>query len=255
MLRLAATNNQVKGFGRAVLAQPAPRRSQEIVPQPQITPRMSRRWRSTPLMALLAGLLAALGLVACGSSSKPTTTERSVTSSPSASATILSATTTAATTVAPATTAPAGGAGSGGTPAPRTESAPAYVHEEPSSSELAAAIAVVKAHGYTPNDTSEYHPSQTLRVLVGTRTGSGDGYGQQAFFFVGGRYIGTDAAQPSATIAVAGQSEQEVTLVYPIYRANDPLCCASGGQAKVRFALNDGKLTPLDPIPPYSERR
>ena len=64
---------------------------------------------------------------------------------------------------------------------------------------LGAAVAVVRAHGYTPDDTSEYHPGQTLRVLVGTRTGSGDGYGQQAFFFVDGRYIGTDTKEPSAT--------------------------------------------------------
>ena len=55
----------------------------------------------------------------------------------------------------------------------------------------------MRAHGYTPNNTAEYHPTQTLRVLVGTRTGSGDGYGQQAFFFVNGRYIGTDARNPA----------------------------------------------------------
>ena len=58
-------------------------------------------------------------------------------------------------------------------------------------------------------NTSEYHPSQTLRVLVGTRTGSSDGYGQQAFFFVDGRYIGTDAKEPSATVKVLSQSDTE----------------------------------------------
>ena len=34
-----------------------------------------------------------------------------------------------------------------------------------------------------------------LRVLVATRTGSGDGYGQQAFFFLDGHYLGTDAKE------------------------------------------------------------
>ena len=111
---------------------------------------------------------------------------------------------------------------------------------------------MLRAKGFTPNDTSDYHPSQTLRVLIGTRTGSGDGYGQQAFFFVNGRYIGTDSSQPSATLRVVAQGDTEVTLAYPLYRKSDPLCCPSGGQATVRFQLNNGKLAPLDPIPPAS---
>ncbi len=87
-------------------------------------------------------------------------------------------------------------------------------------------------------------------MLIGTRTGSGDGYGQQAFFFVNGRYIGTDVKEPSATVSVVGQSDTEVTLAYPLYRSSDPLSSPSGGQARVRFQLNNGKLAPLDPIPP-----
>jgi hypothetical protein len=112
------------------------------------------------------------------------------------------------------------------------------------------AVAVLKAHGYTPADTSQYHSAQTLRVLVGTRTGSGDGYAQQAFFFLDGRYLGTDASAPSAGIDVVAQSDTEVTLGYRLYRPGDPLCCARGGQADVRFQLNDGRLSALDPIPP-----
>jgi hypothetical protein len=129
------------------------------------------------------------------------------------------------------------------------------VHEEAAGAELASAVAAVKARGYTPNDTSQYHPNQTLRVLVGTRTGSGDGYNQQAFFFVGGKYLGTDSSAPSATLAVANQGDTEVTLAYPNYRAGDPLCCPGGGQSSVTFALNNGKLAPLTPIPPTSSRR
>jgi hypothetical protein len=117
---------------------------------------------------------------------------------------------------------------------------------------LSQALATVKAHGYTAPHTSDYHPDQTLRVLVATRTGSNDGYAQQAFFFVGGRYIGTDTSTPSAGIEVVGQGDTEVTLAYRLYRPNDPLCCARGGQAKVRFQLNNGRLVALDPIPPVS---
>jgi hypothetical protein len=113
---------------------------------------------------------------------------------------------------------------------------------------------VLRAHGFTANDTSQYHPNQTLGVLVGTRTGSGDGYGQQAFFFVGGRYIGTDSTQSSATLRVVSQSDTQVTLAYPLYRSHDALCCPSGGEARVTFELNNGKLTPLQPIPPSSSQ-
>jgi hypothetical protein len=150
-------------------------------------------------------------------------------------------------------------AGSGGTVAQvsttRTASAPAYVHEESSSGELGKAVAEVKARGYTPYGTAEYHPGQTLRVLVGTRTGSGDGYNQQAFFFLGNRYLGTDTSSPSAAVRVVGQSDTEVTLAYTIYHPGDPLCCPGGGQAHVTFQLNNGALAPAQTIPPLSERR
>jgi hypothetical protein len=89
-------------------------------------------------------------------------------------------------------------------------------------------------------------------VLIGTRAGSSDGYGQQAFFFVNGRYIGTDSKVPSATVSVVSQNDTEVTLAYPLYRKGDPLSSPSGGVAKVRFQLNNGQLAPLDEIPPAS---
>ncbi|HEX3693677.1 MAG TPA: LppP/LprE family lipoprotein [Solirubrobacteraceae bacterium] len=142
----------------------------------------------------------------------------------------------------------------------RTAPAPAFVEHGGGSSGgggareegLAQAVSLVKAHGFTPNETSQYHPDQTLRVLVAIRTGSNDGYDQQAFFFVGDRYVGTDASSPSAGIAVVSQRDAEVTLGYRLYRPGDPLCCARGGQGDVRFQLNNGRLLALDPIPPVS---
>jgi hypothetical protein len=119
---------------------------------------------------------------------------------------------------------------------------------------LNGAVAVVRAKGFSPSNTSDYHPSQTLRVLIGTHAGSGDGHGQQAFFFVNGRYIGTDSSKTSATVRVVSQGDTEVALAYPLYRRNDPACCPGGGQAQVRFQLNNGKLVALDPIPPTSSQ-
>jgi hypothetical protein len=115
---------------------------------------------------------------------------------------------------------------------------------------VSAAASVLRTRGFTATNTADYHPQQALQVLIGRHTGSGDGYGQQAFFFVNGHYIGTDASAPSATLRVVSQADTEVTLAYPLYRASDPLCCPGGGQARVRFQLNNGKLTALDPIPP-----
>jgi hypothetical protein len=140
----------------------------------------------------------------------------------------------------------------------RTAPEPAFAQhggtgaEETTGAEAAAAVAVVKTHGYTPDDTSEYRSGQTLKVLVGTRTGSADGYDQRAFFFLDGKYLGTDSSQPSASVRVVGQSDTEVVLAYPLYRPHDPLCCPGGGQTSVHFQLNDGRLVPLQPIPPAS---
>jgi hypothetical protein len=203
-------------------------------------------------LALAAGVSAAALLGACGGSTKTV----SVAGAPSETQT--SATVTAPTTksTAKTTTAAPAGANSGGTSASttRTSSAPAFTQQESPGQAASAAAAVVRSHGYTPTDSSQYHASQTLRVLVATRTGSGDGYGQRAFFFVDGRYIGTDTSEPSAKLRVVSQSDTQVTLAYPLYRAGDALCCPSHGQATVSFQLDNGKLAPLQPIPPARER-
>ena len=199
---------------------------------------------------LLAGLcVGAIALSGCGSSQTKTVSVSSA-STPAAfpSKTATTATTKAATTPGSRTTTSGAAPGANGTP--RTAPAPAFTQQSAGGEGLSAAVAVVKGHGYTPNSTSDYHPDQTLRVLVGMRSGSGDGNGQQAFFFVNGRYIGTDASAPSATLKVVGQSDTEVTLAYPLYRSHDPLCCPGGGEARVQFQLNNGRLTPLEPIPP-----
>ncbi len=173
--------------------------------------------------------------------------------------------TTSTTSSTPAATTPAattgastpGAAGQSASPT-RTAPAPEFARTGTQSGEVAANAAaeaaadVVTAHGYTPADISVYHPSQTLRVLLGTRTGSGDGYDKRAFFFLDGRYIGTDSSQPSAAISIVSQSDTEVALAYALYRSHDPLCCPSGGQAVVHFQLNNGTLVPLQPIPPVS---
>ena len=207
--------------------------------------------RHLPL--LLATAAVALATSGCGSSGTKTV---SVSSALPSERAIQRTTTTGTTKSSPTTTAPTGTTtstnGTGGVETTRTSSAPAFTKESRSGEGLGDALAVVKAHGYTAGETSTYRPEQTLRVLVGTRTGS-DGYGQQAFFFVDGRYIGTDTSEPSSSVKVVGQSDTEVTLAYPLYKAGDQLGKPSG-EKTVRFQLNNGRLVALDPIPSAAAR-
>ncbi|MEA2478140.1 MAG: hypothetical protein QOJ07_62 [Thermoleophilaceae bacterium] len=118
---------------------------------------------------------------------------------------------------------------------------------------LSQAEAEVSTQGYNVDDPGAYHDGQALRVLVGTKKGSGDGYAKRAFFFAGGRYLGTDTSADSAGIRVGAQSAGQVTLEYAIYTKADALCCPSGTRS-VRYRLNGSRLQPLDAIPPASER-
>jgi len=211
------------------------------------------------LPAVIAAVLGVPGvalLAGCGSN---TQTVSAAETPPPAGGETTTATKQASTPTTTGASTPAQTTTSGGASAPantRTAPEPAFTETSTSASSssegLTAALATMRAQGYTASNTSVYHPNQTLRVLVGTRQGSTDGYGQQAFFFVNGHYIGTDSKVPSATVSVVSQGETEVTLAYPLYRRGDPLSSPSGGQAKVTFQLNNGKLVPLSPIPPAS---
>lgn len=210
------------------------------------------------LSTLILGAGAGAALAGCGSSQTKTETVAE-TPTVSQSATTSSTQTHATTTAkAPATktsteTTSTPNSTAGGSEAPattRTATEPAFTHEETQSEAVKEAVSALESRGYTPTETALYHPSQTLRVLIGTRAGSSDGYGQQAFFFIDGRYIGTDTKEPSATVKVLSQSDTEVTLGYPLYRPGDALANPTGGQATIHFQLDDGKLTPSGTIPP-----
>ncbi|HXC45964.1 MAG TPA: LppP/LprE family lipoprotein [Solirubrobacteraceae bacterium] len=220
---------------------------------------MSARGR---LPLLLAAAAVVLGSGGCGSAGTKTVSvssslpserapQRTQTTGTNRSSSPI--TTPAGTPASTNTSTGANANGSGGAEATRTTTAPAFTKESGGGEGLAAAVGVVKAHGYSVGETSTYRPEQTLRVLVGTRTGSSDGYGQQAFFFVDGRYAGTDSSEPSASVKVLGQSDTEVTLAYPVYRSGDPLGKPSG-EKTVRFQLNNGRLVALDPIPSAAAR-
>ncbi|MHB1468584.1 MAG: LppP/LprE family lipoprotein [Solirubrobacteraceae bacterium] len=213
------------------------------------SPRPSRR-----LFALLALLTAAV-LAGCGSgtktvsvSSSPPETNTTTSSTTSAPTTSSTSTSSTSTTQAPETSQTTTEQATSS----RTSSAPAFVEreEEVRKGPLAAAVATVEHAGFVPDDTKQYNAGQTLRVLLATKSGA-DGhasraYSEQAFFFVDGRYLGTDASKPSAAIKLVSQSETEVVLSYELFDAAG----APNGEAEVHFQLDNGKLEALDRIPP-----
>jgi LppP/LprE lipoprotein len=158
----------------------------------------------------------------------------------------MSTSATASTTTAASTT--------GATSTTRTETAPAFVGTTPTSGaavghDLAAAIAVLSHHGYVPVTSATYNADDTLRVLIGRRTSTA---GERAFFFDQTIYLGTDASTPSAQITLADENDTEVTLNYGIYR---PGASAAGGERPVRFVLDMGQLSAMDPLPSVAQRR
>ena len=68
---------------------------------------------------------------------------------------------------------------------------------------------LVRSKGFTADDTSDFTtpPIDGLHVLIGTATGSADGYSKQAFFFVHGRFLRTDLPGPSAGIHLAWRND------------------------------------------------
>jgi major membrane immunogen (membrane-anchored lipoprotein) len=203
-------------------------------------------------VSISLALAAAALLAACGSSTKTVT----VTSAPPVSQTTTATTPSTQTTSTQTTPTQTQTQTTPSTTSTTTRTAPepAFTQQESKAEGASGAAAVLRSRGYTPNDTSEYHSNQTLRVLVGTQAESHDGYGQQAFFFVDGHYLGTDTKLPSAKVKVLDQADTEVTLGYPLYRQGDALNDPSGGEAHVTFQLNNGKLVALQKIPPASER-
>jgi hypothetical protein len=138
----------------------------------------------------------------------------------------------------------------------RTATAPAFVGTNPTSPvaishDLAAALAVLAKSGYVPLSPSTYHAGDTLRVLIGSRTGA-SAPTERAFFFDQTIYLGTDARLPSAQISLLSRSDTEVTLGYAIYRTG---ASTPSTVRRVHFALDMGQLSALDPLPSAAARR
>ena len=113
----------------------------------------------------------------------------------------------------------------------------------------ADAIERIKREGYSAFIPPPFSDEGPLRVFLGLKIGTADGYNQRAFFFLNDDYLGTDTLNPSAGIRLLVRTPDTVTLSYVLYRPNDGMCCPTGGSATVRYHWNGTRLVPLDPIP------
>jgi len=118
-------------------------------------------------------------------------------------------------------------------------------------------VQLVRSKGFTADDTSDFTspPTAGLHVLIGTATGSADGYSQRAFFFVDGHFLRTDLADSSAGIHLAWRNTSTIALSYAVYKPKEPMCCPTAGAIIVRYQWNGKRLTVLDPVPSATARR
>ena len=117
-----------------------------------------------------------------------------------------------------------------------------------------AAVTQLRSQGFEPVALADYKPRQSLRVLIGRPKASTGVRGRRAFFFVREEYLGTDAAEPSLRVRVLRQRDGVVTLNYTLFSPGDKPSKPTGGTARVRFAIADGRLIPRDPLPPVASR-
>jgi hypothetical protein len=197
------------------------------------------------VIAPLSALLACAGLLTgCGSGSTQTVSVANTEASapPITTTTTSSSATTTSTTTQSTTTSTVTSSSSDST---RTQSGPAFAQTTTSDDLATGVSSALAAHGYTPTGASDFNPQNTLQVVVGNRTG---GTGEKAFFFVNGSYIGTDTSAASQSVSVVASSDTEVTLGYALVHPDG----SPAGTVDVRYALNNGTLGPLDPIPSAS---
>lgn len=132
------------------------------------------------------------------------------------------------------------------TPRPRATVAPAS--PTVTTNVTAADLATIRAQGYTPRGHGASTPDGsggTLYAWPGVCTGSADGYCQKVFFFINGRYLGTDTSKASNAITdVRAAGPQTIAVTYPSYAPQDPLCCPSGTPVTITYRWTGSRLVP-----------
>ncbi len=109
-------------------------------------------------------------------------------------------------------------------------------------------VGYIKNKGFTSNNTN-FKYNQPFIALIGTCSGSVDGYCHKAFFFYNGKFLGNDSDSPSIDVGLKWINGNIIALDYTLYKKEDPLSSPTGGSAIVRFQYEGNAIKALDPIP------
>lgn len=123
---------------------------------------------------------------------------------------------------------------------------------KPSRSNYAAEIALIRTKGYTvsgtiPNATVKTASGATLSAWLGI-TGN-DGYNQFVFFFLDGKYLGTDTMKPSIEITSVMPRGHGITVTYPVYTSHDSFADPTGTPVAITYTWTGNRLVPNKPHP------
>lgn len=217
-------------------------------PQPEPEDRSHRLgWTAAVLFVVLAGMIVGgVALIVHLDDKKVATSPPSIVKNKGGESSVTS--TTAAPTPTTNATASPPSSTVGSTVVPSTDATPP---PGASAFDFNAASQTVNQLGYNVvSPPTDQEPARgALNVLIGQCDGSATGYCENAFFFVGGKYIGTDVSGTDIQVSVAWQTHTTAALRYPLYGQGDPHCCPTGGARLVRFRWNGHSLRPLDPLP------
>jgi len=121
-------------------------------------------------------------------------------------------------------------------------------------------IALINGKGYdvpdpsydvnrsTPNASVQTASGETLSAWIGEKMAS-DGHNQFVFFFLNGKYLGTDTAKPSLEITSAKAVGNGIAVTYPVYMKNDSFADPTGTPVTITYTWNGSKLIPNKPYP------
>lgn len=123
-----------------------------------------------------------------------------------------------------------------------------------SQSSDASEIVLIKKKGYspirkTPNAITQTRSGDTLAAWITIAIQSQDGYNQLVFFFLNGKYLGTDTTKPSAEITSVKAAGNGIAVTYPVYEKNDSFSNPTGEPVTITYTWNGSELVPNKPYP------
>jgi LppP/LprE lipoprotein len=140
----------------------------------------------------------------------------------------------------------AAGCGSSPSATPATTAASCTPGDGPSDDTVAAEIAKLPAAQW--NEVVSGHTGDCGLHWVVVSSGDGPDSPGQVLFFNGKSPIGTATPQPRPYVTIMSTGTDTASVQYQWRQGQDPACCPTGSST-VRFKIDDGKLTALDPVP------